>query len=76
MSCYNTAMKDDPHNKGARMPEKFYTAEDLADYLKVSPQTVRAWIRDGKLHAVKFGRSWRIAEEEVRRIAAQGVEED
>lgn len=58
------------------MPEKFYTAEELADYIKVSGQTVRAWIRDGKVHATKFGRSWRIAEEEVRRIVAEGVEED
>jgi excisionase family DNA binding protein len=65
-----------PHNKGARMPERFYTAEDLADYIKVSPQTVRAWIRDGKLKAVKFGRSWRIADDEVQRIVAEGVPED
>jgi excisionase family DNA binding protein len=58
------------------MPERFYTAEDLADYIKVSPQTVRAWIRDGKLKAVKFGRSWRIADDEVQRIVAEGVPED
>lgn len=58
------------------MPEKFWTAEDLADYLKVSSQTVRTWIRENKVKAVKFGRSWRIADNEVRRIVAEGVSEE
>lgn len=58
------------------MPDKFYTAEELADYLKVSAQTVRAWIREGKLKAVKFGRSWRIADHEVQRIVSEGVPEE
>jgi len=69
-------MNDSPHNKGDAMPEKFWTAEDLADYLKVSAQTVRAWIRDQKVKAVKFGRSWRITDDEVRRLVAEGVSED
>lgn len=58
------------------MPEKFWTAEDLADYLKVSAQTVRAWIREQKVKAVKFGRSWRITDEEVRRLVAEGVDDE
>jgi excisionase family DNA binding protein len=64
------------HNKGAGMPEQFWTAEELADYLKVGAQTVRAWVRSGKVKAVKFGRSWRIADEELKRIIAEGVPED
>ncbi len=59
------------HNKGAGMPEAFWTAEELADYLKVDDQTVRAWIRAGKVKAVKFGRSWRIADEELKRILGE-----
>ena len=69
-------MAIDQHNKGAGMPEKFYTAEELADYLKVDGQTVRAWIRAGKVKAVKFGRSWRIADDELKRIVTEGVPED
>lgn len=57
------------------MPEEFYTAEELADRLKVSSQTVRAWIRDEKITAVKFGRAWRITRAEVERIAREGVSE-
>lgn len=57
------------------MPDQFFTAEEMADYLKVSSQTVRAWIRDGKVKAVKFGRSWRITDEELRRVVTEGVPE-
>ncbi len=58
------------------MPEKYYTADELADYLKISGQTVRAWIRDGKVKATKFGRSWRIADDELKRLVVEGVPED
>lgn len=58
------------------MPDEFFTAEELADYLKVSSQTVRAWIREKKVRAIKFGRSWRIPSDELRRIVAEGVPED
>lgn len=57
------------------MPEEFYTADELAEYLKVSPQTVRAWIRAGQVHAVKLGRAWRVPVDEVRRVATEGVDE-
>lgn len=58
------------------MPEEFYTADELADYLKVSPQTVRAWIRSGQVKAVKLGRAWRVPVDEVRRVATEGVEDE
>lgn len=58
------------------MPEEFYTADELADYLKVSPQTVRAWIREKKVKAVKFGRSWRITNDELKRLVTEGVPEE
>jgi len=64
------------NNKGADMPERFYSAEEIADYLHIGAQTVRAWLRDGKVKAVKFGRSWRISDEELKRIVAEGVSED
>lgn len=58
------------------MPERFYSAEEVAEYLHIGAQTVRAWLRDGKVKAVKFGRSWRIADDELKRIVAEGVPED
>jgi excisionase family DNA binding protein len=58
------------------MPDEFYTAEELANYLKVSSQTVRAWIRERKVKAVKFGRAWRITKDEVQRLVREGVPDD
>jgi excisionase family DNA binding protein len=68
-------MTFDPQKGDVTMPEAFFTAAGLADYLKVSAQTVRAWIRDGKVRAIKFGRSWRIPSDEVKRIVAAGIDE-
>lgn len=36
------------------------TPPEVAEILRVSLQTVLRLIRDGKLHAVKVGRQWRI----------------
>ncbi len=37
------------------------TVHETAAQLKVKESTVRAWIRDKKLRAIKFGREWRVA---------------
>ncbi len=37
------------------------TVHETADRLKVKESTIRAWIRQHKLRAIKFGREWRIA---------------
>lgn len=36
------------------------TVHDTAEMLKVKESTVRTWIRDKKLRAIKFGREWRV----------------
>lgn len=37
------------------------TVHETAAQLKVRESTIRAWIRTGKLRAIKFGREWRVA---------------
>ena len=37
------------------------TVHEVADLLKVKESTVRAWIHNAELRAVKFGRDWRVA---------------
>lgn len=37
------------------------TLHEVADLLKVKEATVRTWINNGNLRAVKFGREWRVA---------------
>jgi len=34
---------------------KYFTAEEVAEVLKVTTESVRRWIRDGKLKSVKLG---------------------
>jgi excisionase family DNA binding protein len=48
------------------VPEKVYTPEEAAEVLKVSPETVRIWLRTGKLGGVKMGRRlWRVRESDL-----------
>jgi excisionase family DNA binding protein len=39
---------------------RFLSTEEVAERLQVDEQTIRRWIKSGKLEAVKPGREWRI----------------
>jgi excisionase family DNA binding protein len=45
--------------------EKLYTPEGAAEVLMVNPETVRLWLRTGKLKGVKVGRLWRVRESDL-----------
>ena len=45
---------------------KFYTPQEIADLLKLDVQTIRAYIRAGKLKAAKLGREYRISEDRFK----------
>jgi excisionase family DNA binding protein len=47
------------------MTEKLLTPEDAAKILVVEAETVRSWLRDGKLKGVKMGRLWRVRESDL-----------
>jgi excisionase family DNA binding protein len=38
------------------------TLHEAAEKLKVKESTIRQWIKDRELRAIKFGREWRIAQ--------------
>jgi excisionase family DNA binding protein len=40
--------------------QEFYTAEELAEILKVNIMTIYRYIKAGKLEAYKFGKEFRI----------------
>ncbi len=42
-----------------------YEVEDVAKMLGVSERTVRRWIEDKKLKAMKLGRGWRIEHDDL-----------
>jgi excisionase family DNA binding protein len=44
---------------------------EAAGLLGISPWTVRAWIRDGKLRPVRLGRRVLLSEAELERLVAE-----
>ena len=45
--------------KGEPRAEVALTIEELADYLKLKPQTIYKWAQTGKIPGAKFGKEWR-----------------
>jgi excisionase family DNA binding protein len=41
--------------------EKMLSVKEVSDYLGVTKITLYTWIKEDKLKAFKFGRSWRIS---------------
>jgi excisionase family DNA binding protein len=56
---------------------KLYDVKDAAKVLAVSPWTVRAYIREGKLCPIRMGRLVRLDEQELERfvVSAKFVSE-
>ena len=52
------------------MEQKDYNIKKTADLLGIKVRTVRQWIRDGKLNAIKYPASnrWMIPREEIERL--------
>jgi putative molybdopterin biosynthesis protein len=44
--------------------QEFYTADELADILKVNIMTIYRYIKAGKLEAYKFGKEFRVEKSE------------
>ena len=42
------------------MDKDYYTVDQIANILNMHPKTVQRYIREGKLHATKIGKSWRV----------------
>ena len=45
----------------AMLSKPMLTVHEVADLLKVKESTVRTWIHDATLRAVKLGKEWRVA---------------
>lgn len=45
---------------------KLYTIKEVQDILRVTRRTLYSCIKDGRLHAIKVGRYWRVPEESLR----------
>jgi len=53
------------------------TVPEVAERIRVSPELVRRWLRQGRLHGVRLGGTrlgWRIPEAEIERfLSASGL---
>jgi excisionase family DNA binding protein len=48
------------------MTEVWHTVEDIAQMLKLDPETVRRNLQRGNLRGAKFGRVWRVSEDDLQ----------
>lgn len=49
---------------------RFFTVDEVAAAMAVSPKTVRRWIEQGDLHAHRVGRLVRISDDDIRTFSA------
>ena len=56
----------------AQQRPRFLTVAEVADTLRVSTMTVYRLIKAGELRAVRVGKSYRLAEDDVDRYLADG----
>jgi len=57
------------------MKETFYTVEQISQMLTIHPKTIQRYIREGRIRAVKIGKSWRISGHDLSRFT-EGTEQE
>ena len=53
-----------------------YTLQEASAIVKISERTLREYIKQGKLKAVKLGNYWRITEENLVEFMKHGTQEE
>jgi excisionase family DNA binding protein len=67
------SLKLDSVGVGATWDDEYLTVAEVAERLKLNQQTVRNWIDQGSLPAVRVGRRVRVRRSDLDRILAQGA---
>ncbi|GGA57868.1 hypothetical protein GCM10007416_33830 [Kroppenstedtia guangzhouensis] len=52
-----------------------YTPEEVAEKLKIKTETVRRYLRTGKLKGAKLGKHWRVSEKQLEEFFEKQSEE-
>src|ERR1700686_1934578 len=55
------------HSTPTSEEDPWLTVPQVSEELKLHPATVRAWVKSGRLAAVRAGRTWRVRRSEVDR---------
>jgi len=45
---------------------KFYTKKEAAEVLGVNPRTIERYLLSGKLKGARFGKAWKISEDDIQ----------
>lgn len=53
--------------------DEYLTVNEIAKHLKLNPQTIRNWIDQGRLPALRVGRRIRIRRTDLDRVLEQGA---
>jgi len=53
------------------MPQDLYSVERVADLLNLHVRTVRNYVREGRLKAVRIGKQYRIAREDLEAMTGR-----
>lgn len=58
--------------------ERGYTLKEVADCMGLKVRTIRQWVHDGKIRAVKpdGAKQWVVGESEVRRLTGENANEN
>jgi len=51
------------------------TLKEVAERLKLHPNTLRRYAKEGKLPAMKFGRVWRIEEKDLVKFISESKQD-
>jgi excisionase family DNA binding protein len=49
--------------------DRFLSTDKVAEIFDINGRTLRVWIKEGKIKAVKINNRWKIRESEVDRLA-------
>jgi len=55
------------------MPQELYTVDQVADLLGLQARTIRNYVRDGRLKAVRIGKQYRIARADLEALTGHPV---
>ena len=51
--------RDGDRRRGASLDNEILTIEEVAAYLRLTPQTIYKWSQERRIPAVKLGKEWR-----------------
>ena len=55
--------------------DKIMTLEEVADYLRVTPQTIYTWAQEKKMPAAKLGKEWRFKKSMIDKWFNEHIDE-